>query len=244
MPNKGDHAMRSGICKAGVLIAISALLVGSGCATSGRRVALKEFRPCVPKDPRSSLQGKTVHVAKFVYARDAAVVKTAPKPQKPAGYEYLKFTKDEQKKWDGEVAALSGSFVKSDAVKVGVVRNGYGMVMSGVFILNDPGEWMTKSLEMEVLNQGGRLAPDPKSADVAVSGDITWLAIDMYMKYWADLIVNVKVAAKGKTAENTFHTYGQQTAWSSSSFEFYGPIRQCLQQQMYLIMQSIENAAK
>jgi len=236
------RVLRQGGLWIGILVVLA---IGSGCANmTTRRVALKEFNTCIPKNRYSSIQGKTVHVAKFTYARNEAVMKTAPAPHEPMGYSYQKFTKEEIKKWDKEQKPLSKGFAKSDANKIGVVRNGYGIPCGGVYVLNDPGEWMKACIEMEVTNQGGRVVPDEKSADVSVSGTITWLAIDMYMKYWSDLIVNVKVTANGKTTEETLHTYGQKTAWSASSFEFYDPIRQCLQQQLHLILQNIEKTSK
>jgi nucleoside phosphorylase len=67
-------------------------------------------------------------------------------------------------------------------------------------------------------------------ADLTVGGTIMFLKIDIYMKYWADLIVNVELKQRNKEATNlSLHTTGGRVAWTASSWEYYQPLRECQQ---------------
>lgn len=228
-----------------MILGLAVVAGTSGCATSGRFVALKEYQPNAPARGASSLKGKSVYIAKFAYAPVKPAKGSMPKVQDPAGYAYVKLSKEQEKQWDLDFKALRKGFQKSDAVKIGAVRNGYGMTMSGVFALNDPGEWIRECLAREVTAQGATVVPDESGADLCVSGTVTWLYVDAYMKVWADLLANVSVKAKNKApAEATYHTTGSQSAWSSSSFEFYQPIRQSLQKFMLAVLPDLEKAVQ
>lgn len=219
------------------------LLLATGCATSGRFLPLKEFSANLPPQSGSSMQGKSVYVTPFVYANNEERGKSAGKAEEPSAYRYRKMPKDEHASWDSTYKDLRKDFRKSDATRVGFVRNGYGMKMSGVFILNDPGQWLKECLEMELAGRGARTAARPDEADLVVGGTITYLNVDAYMKCWADLIVDVTVTPKaGSATTRTIHTRGQGASNTSSSFEFYQPIRMSEQKLMTILLPEVEKS--
>ena len=222
---------------------LSALAGGSGCAT--RAIALKEYKPGVEARPASALKGKAVYIAKFAYSPAEAAAGSMPAAQEPEGYQYVKMEKGDEKAWDRDVRELKKSFKKSPEFRIGSVRNGYGMVMGGVYRLNDPGEWMRECLALDVAAQGARVVASEGEADLSVSGTIDWLFVDCYMKYWADLLTRVSLKARGKApVERTIHTSGGQMSWSSSSFEFYQPLRQSMQKLSSLALSEMEKAVQ
>jgi hypothetical protein len=226
-----------------VVLFLASMAGGSGCMT--RAIALKEHKPGVAARPASALKGKSVYIAKFAYAPAEAAATSMPAAQEPEGYTYIKMASEDEKAWDRDVRELKKTFTKSPEARIGSVRNGYGMVMGGVYRLNDPGEWMRECLALDVAAQGAKVVASESEADLSVSGTIDWLFVDCYMKYWADLLTRVSLKARGKApVERTLHTSGGQMSWSSSSFEFYQPLRQCMQKFSLLTLSEMEKAAQ
>ena len=226
-----------------VLVVLMA--IGSGCATSGRYIAFREFQPSTEQAAASPLQGKSVYVEKFAYEPYAGRKRPPTITEEPPGFTYHKMSKEDKALWNQEVKTLRPAFHKSDANRVGFVRNGFGAAMSGVFTLNDPGDWLKQCIELELKQQGATVAAAPENADLAVGGKIIWLEVDMYMQYWADLITDFAITPRGgPPVERTIHTHGSQGAWSSSSFEYYQPVRMCLQKTYLLLQPEIDKALK
>jgi hypothetical protein len=100
---------------------------------------------------------------------------------------------------------------------------------------------------MDLREQGAKIVERPEAGDATVSieGSIRYFKIDIYMKYWADLIVEVRLKVKDKPlVERTIHTTAGQAAWSSSSFEYYQSIRQCQQKLSRALIDEIEKTLK
>ena len=127
------------------------------------------------------------------------------------------------------------------------LRNGFGMVMSKVYALNSPVEWLTDTLKLDLQQHGAQVVDTSNAgaSTVSIDGTIRYFKIDIYMAYWADLIVDVQIRVKDKPPINrTIHTRAGQTAWSSSSFEYYQSIRQCQQKLSGVVIAEIEQALK
>jgi len=119
------------------------------------------------------------------------------------------------------------------------------MPMSGVYVLNDPGQWIKECIEMESAAQGALIVDDPSEADLVVSGDIIWLEADGYGSYFSDLVIAATLTPRnGTPIKKTLHTHGKQMAWSSSSFEFYQPVRRSQQRMTMHLMSEMENALR
>jgi len=107
----------------------------------------------------------------------------------------------------------------------------FGVRDAGVYTTVPPGVWLGETLRMDLANQGAQIVGG-EDATVVIQGTIRHLSIDMYFKYWADLIVDVEITVKGKpTIKRTIHTTPSQhtTTGSVSSFEFFKSLRQCQQ---------------
>ena len=232
----------SGFC---LLLAVSTLLCG--CATSGRRVLLKEYSPTVLRKANSPLTGAMVSIKPFGEMFNIKDLLPDKSTFEPPGYTYLKMTPEQVQMWDRDVVAQKKSSSESNWKEIGNVRNGFGMVLSKVYAVNPPGQWLADTLKMDLREQGASIVegPEASNATVSIEGSIRYFKVDIYMKYWADLIVDVRLKVKDKpTIERTIHTTGGQAAWSSSSFEYYQPIRQCQQKLSRALIDEIEKSLK
>lgn len=215
----------------------------SGCATSGRYIVFKEYQPNLPAK-ESKLKGKTVYIGSVSFERNATR-KDQTKPVDPPGFEFRRMSSEEKAKWNQEFKLLRKNFIKSDDNRVGSLRNGYGMVMSGIFALNDPAVWFKECLEAELKAKGATLGATPEGSDLQVSAAIVWLDVDAYMKAWADLVVDVNINGNGiPPRQKTLHAGGASMSWSSSSFEFYNVVRESEQKIMQLIIEDLSSVIK
>lgn len=226
----------------GLFLLLSALF--TGCATSGRYVLLREYNPTIEKKMNSPLKGVTVAVKPFVedFKVDAKL-ETIPNFKnldEPPNFAVLKMAEADVKRWGQEAHNLHAANDKGNWKEIGYVRNGFGAVLSKVHALSPPGQWLTDTLKTD-LPQAGAQVTDSGDADVEVRGTIRFFKVDIYMKYWADLIVDVEIQPKGKPpVTRRIHTSGGQAAWSSSSWEYYQPIRQCQQKLTQTLIAEIE----
>jgi hypothetical protein len=223
-----------------MLLAIALL---AGCATSGRYVALKEFSSPRSSEENSPLKGRTVYVKPFVSAFNIDDKLPDKNTIEPPNYTYVKLTKEETKLWDNEVNQRKKTMTKADWPQIGYVRNGFGMVMSKVYALNDPGVWLTETLKADLQKLGARVVDTSQEADaeISVGGTIRYFKIDIYMSYWADLVVDVQLKPRTKAVTTrSLHTKAGQAAWSSSSFEYYQSLRQCQQKFSRLVIADME----
>lgn len=232
-------------------LVVCSTVIFTGCATSGRHVLLKEYNPTVPPKADSLLKGATVSIKAFGDAfninnnlEDNVGSKTTEEPQ---GYSYIKMTPEQEKAWNRDVEARKRSSSEKDWKAIGYVRNGFGMVMSKVYAINSPVEWLTDTLKMDLQQQGAQVVDTSQAgtATVSIEGTIRYFKIDIYMAYWADLIVDVQIRVKDKPPINrTIHTRAGQTAWSTSSFEYYQSMRQCQQKLSRIVLAEIEKELK
>lgn len=165
----------------------------------------------------------------------------------PAGYVYQKMTPEQAKMWHRDVKIQERSSNTKNWRQIGYVRNGFGKVMSKVYAVNSPGKWLADTLKQDLHEQGAQIVNASKAgeATVSIGGTIRYFKIDIYMKYWADLIVDVKLQVKSKPPiERSFHTSAGQTAWTSSSFEYYQTIRRCQQKFSRAVIAEVIKALK
>jgi hypothetical protein len=224
-----------------------AAVLMTGCATSGRYVALKEFSSPRSAEENSPLKGHTVCVKPFVSAFSIDDLLPDKNTVEPASYTYVKLTEEETKMWNNEVNQRKKTMTKADWPQIGYVRNGWGMIMSKVYALNDPGVWLTDTLKADLQKLGARVVDPSQEADaeISVGGTIKYLKIDIYMSYWADIIVDVQLKPRTKAATTrALHTKAGQVAWSSSSFEYYQSLRQCQQKFSRLVIADMEQRLK
>src|SRR6516165_6702437 len=119
---------------------ISAMLLGAGCATNGRHVLLKEYGATAAPVAAQSLKGVTICIKPFDCATNLILPEPATKPEEPEQVTLVKFTSEETKTWAQELVALekTKSPPKESLWEIGNLRNGFGMVMSHVYAVNDP----------------------------------------------------------------------------------------------------------
>ena len=118
------------------LTLIAFIALGTGCVTNGRRILLKEYGPSVPVIASNSLKGVTICLKGFDSASNLVALQLKTKPEEIDGFKYRDFTREQDRQWDKEWRALEKQ--KGATREIGNMRNGFGMVMSHVYALNDP----------------------------------------------------------------------------------------------------------
>ena len=236
-------------CRSILALALLAALsiAGSGCATNGRHVLLKEYGPTVPAPTNPPLKGMTICIKGFQIATNLTSLDPKSKPEQPPQFTFVQFTREQSKTWDQEFRALKKQTKKADWWNIGNVRNGFGMIMSHVYALNDPGPWLAETLKMDLEQQGAKVveAAQADSADICVSGTIQFCRVDIYMKIWGDLVVDLELQPKNRgPSRASLHTEGGTTAWTSASSEFYKPLREARQKLSWLTTREILKALK
>ena len=127
------------------------------------------------------------------------------------------------------------------------MRNGFGMVMSKVYALHDPGLWLTDTLKADLQQLGARVVEPSQEADadITIGGTIKYCKVDIYMSMWSDLVVDLQLKPKAKMATTrSFHTKDARAAWTSSSFEYYQTLRVCQRKFSSLAITAIEELLK
>ncbi|MBI3853674.1 MAG: hypothetical protein HY298_25805 [Verrucomicrobia bacterium] len=229
-----------------VLAALSTMVIfGAGCATNGRHVFLKEYQSSVPQRSDLPLKGKTICIKGFQSVATLAKPDPTSKPEQPAEYTYIPFAAADSKTWQQEGDALQKRTSKADWREIGNVRNGFGMVLSHVYALNDPGTWLADSLKMDLESLGAKVVgpSDSDSADLCVSGTIQFCRVDIYMKIWGDLVVDLELQTKNHNPSHfLLHTDGGTVAWVGATSEFYKPLRESRQKFSLLTTREIVKA--
>ena len=223
----------------------AAVLLGTGCATNGRQILLKEYGPTGAPATELSLKGKTVCLKGFECATSLTSPDPTSKPEQPAQFKFVPFTAEQSKQWESEFKARAKATSKSDWRDIGNIRNGFGMVMSHVYALNDPGVWLVETLKMDLESQGAKVvdATQADTADICLSGKVQFCRVDIYMKIWGDLVVDLELSPKNRTASHAcLHTEGGTAAWVGSTSEFYKPLRECRQKFSWLVSREIIRA--
>src|SRR5262245_51892903 len=131
-----------------LMLLTAALLFATGCATNGRYVLLKEYSATGPAGQAELLRGKTICIQPFHCASSLTTPDPKTQPELPDGFKFVEFTVEQNKTWDKEFRALEKTTPKDDLREIGNLRNMFGMVMSHVYALNDPGAWLAETLKM------------------------------------------------------------------------------------------------
>lgn len=230
----------------------SLLVVGlfvGGCATPGKRVLLKEYGPTAPQEAGLPLKGVTVCVKTFGESFNINDTLSDTNTIEPAGYVYQPMTPEQKEMWHRDLKIQEKSSNEKDWKEIGYLRGMFGGVSGKVYAVDSPGKWLADTLKQDLREQGAQIVDASQVGEptVSIGGTIRYFKIDMYMVYWADLVVDVQVQINGKPPiERTFHTSTdkKQTAWTGSSLEFYQSIRQCQQKFSQAVIAEVIKALK
>ena len=219
------------------------VVIGTGCVTSGRRILLKEYGPSISVVASNGLKGVTVCLKGFDSVPDLVALELSTKPEKIDGFKYLDLTRDQDKQWDNEWHALAKQ--KPSEIKIGNMRNGFGMVMSHVYALNNPTAWLVEGLKYDLEAQGAKVvdASQAADADVTVGGTLKLCRVDMYMTVNSALLVDLTVQAKaGAARQREIHTHGATAAMLASEGEYFHALRDARQKFSILTTREIVQA--
>jgi hypothetical protein len=225
---------------------LALLLLGTGCVTNGRRVLLREYGPSIAVSDSNRLNGVTVCLKGFETAPSLITLKPTSKPEKLEGFKYTDLTREQDKQWNGEQRALQKAN-GGDGVKIGNMRNGWGMVMSHVYALSDPAAWMLQGLKYDLEAQGAKVvdASQAAAADVVVGGKIELLRVDMYMTVNSAMLVDLNVQPRtGPPRQRQIHTHGATGAMLASEGEYFHALRDARQKFSILAAKEIQEARK
>jgi len=223
------------------------VFLGTGCVTSGRRVLLKEYGPSIPVQADANLKGTTVCIQGFTRVTNLVSLEIKTDPEEPEPFEYMNLTKEQDKQWASEMKALQKQTPKEDWILIGNMRNGFGMVMSHVYALNDPAGWLVDSLKYDLEAQGATVVDASKAAeaDVLISGTIELCRADMYFTVNGSLVVDLDVKPKqGESRRRQIHTHGATAAMLASEGEYFHALRDARQKWSILVIREIAQALK
>jgi hypothetical protein len=228
------------------LAAVAALAIfQTGCVTNGRRILLKEYGPGIPPVANADLHGKTVFLKGFTCPTNFVMFQVNTKPEEPAVYKYMDRTRDQDKLWDQEQRDLQKQTPEANGIQIGNMRDGFGIVMSHVYALNDPCAWLAQGLKYDLEAQGATVvdASQADSADVTVSGALQLCSMDMYMTVDGQMVVDLEVQPKqGETRHRQIHTHGMTVAVLASEGEYFHALRDCREKFAIFTIQEISKA--
>lgn len=224
----------------------AAALLATGCASGQRHVLLKEYGPTVAPRADQALKGITICIQGFQCAPSLVSPNPSTRADAEVGFTPTPFTDEEQTAWTAETKALKQSTTQADWREIGNVRTGIGAVIGHVYALNDPGAWLAETLKLDLEGQGAKVvdASQSDSADICVAGTIQFCRVDMYMKIWCDLVVDVEFRPQVRpAARKILHTAsGGSSVMSTSNTQFYKALRECRQKFAHLAIQEIVQA--
>lgn len=227
--------------------AVAAALFQTGCVTNGRRILLKEYGPSVDPVAGVDLNGKTICLKSVTCASNLVTYESKSQPEEPVAYKYNERTRDQDKLWAEEQRAIQKTTKDADCKEIGNMRNGFGMVMSHVYAVNDPAEWMVQGLRYDLEKQGAKVvdASQADSADAVVSATVQRLSTDMYMTVDGQMIVDLNVQTKtGDPRHRQIHTHGATAAMLASEGEYFHALRDCREKFSIFTIQEISEALK
>jgi hypothetical protein len=231
------------LCSLAVLAALAGL--ATGCATNSRYILLKEYGPTGAALSEQPLQGKTICLKGFQTAPDLTSPSPQTKPEQPQDFKFVEFTDEQSETWDREFRELKKRTPKEQCRRIGHLRNMLGIEMSHIYALNDPSAWLVETLKLDLERQGAKVveAAQCDTADLSVSGTIQFCRVDIYMKIWGDLVVDLELQPKNRPpARTTLHTEGGTVAWVGATSEFYKPLRESRQKFSWLLTREITKA--
>jgi hypothetical protein len=225
-------------------LALGAVVVlGTGCVTNGRRILLKEYGASVPVATSNTLKGATICLKGFDSVSNLVALELKTKAEEIAGFKYTDYTREQDKQWDKEWRALEKE--KGSLREIGNMRNGFGMVMSHVYALNDPTAWLVEGLKYDLEAHGARVvdASQAADADVSLGGTLQLFRVDMYMTVNSSMAVDLTVQPKsGPARQKQIHTRGATAAMMASEGEYLHAMRDARQKFSILAMREIAHA--
>jgi hypothetical protein len=230
-----------------LLAVIAAAFLGTGCVTNGRQLLLKEYSASIPASPDKPLAGTTLCIQGFSSAPNLVSLELADSPEEPKSFQYIDMTHEQDLLWANEMKSLRKATPKDNWKEIGNLRNGFGMVMSHVYALNDPAAWLAESLKFDLEAQGAKVVDSTQSAnaDVTVSGTIQLCRTDMYMVVNGSLVVDLDLHRKDGTVNHKrIHTHGATAAMLASEGEYFHALRDARQKFSILAIREITHAAK
>lgn len=225
----------------------AAVICQTGCVTNGRRILLKEYGPGVPPVTNANLNGTTICLKGFTCAPNFLTFPLKSKAEEPSPFSYMDRTREQDKLWDAEQRALQKQTSEANWIMIGNMRDGFGIVMSHVYALNDPAEWMMQGLKYDLEAQGAKVvdASQADTADVTVSGTIQRCSLDMYMTVDCQLVVDLDVQPKqGEARHRQIHTHGATAAVLASEGEYFHALRDSREKFSVFTIREISQALK
>lgn len=195
----------------------------------------------------ADLKGVTVCLKGFSRAPDLIALELKNKPEEPPKFKYADFTREHDKRWDAEMKTVQKQTKEANWIKIGNMRNGFGMVMSHVYALNDPADWLIEGLKYDLEAHGAKVVDASRAADadVLVSGLIQLCREDMYMTVDASLVVDLDVQPKkGQARKRQIHTHGATAAMLASEGEYFHALRDARQKFSILAIREISQAVQ
>jgi hypothetical protein len=194
-----------------LMAVIAAVILQTGCVTNGRRILLKEYGPSIQPVAGAGLSGTTIWLKGFTCASNLVALQLTSKPEEPAAYTYTERTREQDKLWDREQRAMQKQTAPATDTRIGNMRDGFGIVMSHVYAMNDPGAWLAEGLKYDLEAQGAKVvdASQADSAELSVSGTIQLCRLDMYMTVDCQFAIDLEVQPKnGIARRRQIHTHG------------------------------------
>ena len=219
----------------------------TGCVTNGRRLLLKEYGPSIKPVAGANLNGTTICLKGFTCAPSLVTFQLKSKAEEPSPFLYIERTPEQDKLWDAEQRAMQKQTTQANWIQIGNMRNGFGMVMSHVYAMNDPAAWLMEGLKYDLEAQGAKVvdASQADSADVSVSGTIQRCSLDMYMTVDCQLVADLDVQPKqGEARHRQIHTHGATAAVLASEGEYFHALRDCREKFSIFTIQEISQALK
>lgn len=228
-------------------IAITAIFLGTGCVTNGRKILLKEYGPSVLPLADVNLKGTTICLKDFKSAPSLVALEIKGKGEEPKPFKYMDITHEQDIAWVKEMRGLQKTVPKMDLKEIGNMRDGFGIVMSHVYALNDPADWVKEGLKYDLEAQGAKVvdASQAADADVTISATLQQCKADMYMTENVDLVIDLDLQPKqGETRHKQIHTHGATAAMLASEGEYFHAFRDAREKFSILTAREIAETLK
>jgi hypothetical protein len=230
-----------------IMIAVAAILLGAGCVTNGRHILLKEYGASIPSQTDVNLNNRIICIKGFTCAPSLTALEVKDKAEEPNPFKYMERTQEQDRLWDQELHAMQKQIPPAGQKEIGNMRDGFGIVMSHVYALNDPAAWLADGLKYDLEAQGAKVvdASQAADADLIVSGTIQLCRADMYMTVDAHLVVDLDVQPKnGEPRRRTIHTHGATAAMLASEGEYFHAFRDAREKFSIFTAREISQALK
>ena len=228
-----------------LMAVLAAVVLQTGCVTNGRRILLKEYGPSIQPVAGADLRGTTISLKGFTCAPNLVALQLTSKPEEPAVNTYADRTREQDKLWDQEQRAMQKQATPASDTRIGNMRDGFGIVMSHVYSMNDPASWLVEGLKYDLEAHGAKVVDGSQadSADLIVSGIIQLCRLDMYITVDCHLAVDFEVQPKsGMARRRQIHTHGMTVAVLASEGEYFHAMRDAREKFSFFAIREISQA--